>query len=122
MTVVLARSEDSGDLHDYGQIGLLFVDGWHTLEAVKRDIQDWVPRCGPTPIVIFDDWSDDGIFDAILSSRSILPTHCIAVGKDLLFSDLVYFRSFSFRARLSLLRIFEKLDTNKVKLKSMYQS
>jgi hypothetical protein len=35
---------------------LLFVDGLHTYEAVKADIDDWVPRVIPGGVIVFDDY------------------------------------------------------------------
>jgi MMP 1-O-methyltransferase len=41
---------------DRGRVRLLFVDGWHSREAVLEDVRAWAPHLGPEPTVIFDDF------------------------------------------------------------------
>jgi predicted O-methyltransferase YrrM len=42
----------------HGPIGLLFLDGDHRYEAVRRDIDVWVPHLVAGGVVVFDDASD----------------------------------------------------------------
>lgn len=37
-------------------IRLLFVDGLHTYEGVKKDIESWLPRVASGGVVVFDDY------------------------------------------------------------------
>ena len=39
-----------------GCVDLLFVDGWHSYDAVRSDADDWLPRLSPQGVVCFDDF------------------------------------------------------------------
>ncbi len=67
--------------------GLLFIDGWHSYEAVKNDIQNYLPLTTPQSIVVFDDWRQPEILKAILEAIQDLPDLLGFVGKDLVFSS-----------------------------------
>jgi predicted O-methyltransferase YrrM len=67
--------------------GLLFIDGWHSYDAVKKDIQNYLPLTTPQGIVIFDDWRQPEILKAILEAIQDLPDLLGFVGKDLVFSN-----------------------------------
>jgi predicted O-methyltransferase YrrM len=42
---------------DYdGQVGLLFVDGDHTKEGARRDIEAWAPHLAPGAVIAVDDY------------------------------------------------------------------
>jgi predicted O-methyltransferase YrrM len=53
---VVATSTEAAETASTGPIRLLFIDGLHTYEAVKADVQNWVPRLIPGGIVVFDDY------------------------------------------------------------------
>jgi predicted O-methyltransferase YrrM len=38
-------------------IDLLFVDGWHSYDAVLNDGQAWLPHLSPRGVVVFDDYN-----------------------------------------------------------------
>ena len=40
------------------QVSLLWIDGDHTYEGVKRDFDNWSPHLGPNAVVAFDDSVD----------------------------------------------------------------
>lgn len=67
--------------------GLIFIDGWHSYEAVKGDIRNYLPLTTPQGIVIFDDWRHPAILKAILEAIQDLPDLLGFVGKDLVFSN-----------------------------------
>ena len=39
------------------KIDLLYVDGWHSYDAVMRDGRDWLPHLSPFGMVCFDDYA-----------------------------------------------------------------
>lgn len=45
-----------------GDIDLLFVDGWHSYEAVRSDIANWTPHLTEHGLVCFDDY---GTYDDV---------------------------------------------------------
>jgi len=48
-----------------GEINLLFIDGSHSYEGVKGDIENMVPRVLPGCVVIFHDYHMEGVKRAI---------------------------------------------------------
>jgi predicted O-methyltransferase YrrM len=66
MTAAEAASRWDGD-----GVGLLFVDGLHTREAVLEDTRGWVPFLMPDACVVFDDFlSSKGVRTAVRELRS----------------------------------------------------
>ena len=55
---LLGRSQEIG-LHFPYQCDLLYVDGGHSYDAVKRDIEAWVPKVKPGGIIAFHDYLED---------------------------------------------------------------
>jgi predicted O-methyltransferase YrrM len=62
-------------------IRLLFIDGSHTYEGVKSDIDAWLPRVAPGGVVVFDDylgtkptWGVRRAVDELLSSGKVRPS------------------------------------------------
>jgi len=90
--------------------GLLFIDGWHSYEAVKEDIQNYLPLITPQGIVIFDDWREPEILKAILEAIQHLPDLLGFVGKDLVFSNSESFNKSrlgrDLKARLKITSLF----------------
>ena len=39
-----------------GRIRVLFVDGWHSYDAVASDLRNWVPRLAPGGVIVVDDY------------------------------------------------------------------
>lgn len=68
-------------------IGLLFVDGWHSSDAVFEDGSLWLPHLAPDGCVVFDDWASPEVWDGMMRlRRADLLTQPVLgfVGKDLL--------------------------------------
>jgi hypothetical protein len=38
-------------------VDLLYVDGWHSYEAVVADGEAWLPHLSPRGVVVFDDYA-----------------------------------------------------------------
>jgi hypothetical protein len=77
------------------KVGLLFVDGWHSYEAVKSDIWNFLPLTSKQSIIIFDDWRQPDILRAILEAIQDLPDFLGFIGKDLVFSNSEVFNKSS---------------------------
>lgn len=56
VTSHVMTSDDLSLCWDAGGIRLLFVDGWHSYDAVRSDLANWVPRCDPGSVVVVDDY------------------------------------------------------------------
>lgn len=87
--VVVKRmySHDAAKEYKGPPIGLLFIDGWHTKDAVIMDIDSWLPFLDPHGIVVFDDWGDAEVWAGISNRLDNLPKLLGAVGKDLAFTN-----------------------------------
>jgi predicted O-methyltransferase YrrM len=53
--LTVARSDDAA-VGWTGDIDLLFVDGWHSYDAVRSDITNWATRLAPGGLACFDDF------------------------------------------------------------------
>ena len=80
-------SAEAAKVYSGKPIGLFFVDGWHTTEAVIQDIDAWSKFLHPDAIVIFDDWNDAQVSAGINARLSQLPALMGAVGKELVFTN-----------------------------------
>lgn len=52
----VGKSEDIGLAWNYGEIGLLFIDGDHTAEGVLTDWKTWAPKLAKGATVIWHDY------------------------------------------------------------------
>ena len=69
------------------EVGVLFVDGWHTFDAVCEDFRSYLPFLNNEATVIFDDWEQPDIRRALNDLRAELPRVLGFVGKDLIFTN-----------------------------------
>lgn len=92
VTGVVATSEEAASRwSDDRSVGLLFIDGWHSADAVELDGRLWLPRLSDTGVVVFDDWAAPEVWEGIrrLKRAGLLPEGCGGyVGKDLIFGPL----------------------------------
>jgi SAM-dependent methyltransferase len=58
---VFERSEDASRLFAAGSVDAVFIDACHSEEAVRNDIQAWLPKLKPGGILFGDDWSWDSV-------------------------------------------------------------
>ncbi|AII27263.1 O-methyltransferase [Mycobacterium phage Taquito] len=67
VTLVRAFSADAAHDYDGPTIGLLYVDGEHTYDAVLTDFHAWRPYLAPEAVVAFDDYraSHRAVVDAV---------------------------------------------------------
>lgn len=56
ITLVHAFSHDVAAAYDGKPIGLLFVDGDHTKDGARRDIEEWAPYLAPDARIAVDDY------------------------------------------------------------------
>ena len=78
---VIARSHDAATTYDGPPIGLLFIDGWHSTEAVLDDYRSWAPHLAEDATVVFDDRIHPEVLTAILELRPLLPKRMFEIGK-----------------------------------------
>ena len=75
-------SDELSTQWDGGQIRLLFIDGWHSYEAVASDISNWAPRLAPGGVVVIDDDRNyDDVRAAIDDHAHLLPQHLRRAGR-----------------------------------------
>ena len=86
---VRAPSVEAAKSYRGPEIGLLFIDGWHSTEAVLADWESWRPFLSTAPTIVFDDWNHPEVRIAIDSLLPHLPGRVGAVGKDEVFADRV---------------------------------
>ena len=53
---VVSDSTAAAQTFDSGPIRLLYIDGLHTYEGVRADIDNWVPRVASGGLIVFDDY------------------------------------------------------------------
>ncbi|HBJ72926.1 MAG TPA: hypothetical protein DDY88_04290 [Actinobacteria bacterium] len=80
-------SVDAAAIYEGPAIGLLFVDGWHSAEAVEEDIRSWHPHLAPQCTIVFDDWQDPDVARGIRNIRPLIPSLVGSIGKDLIFTS-----------------------------------
>jgi hypothetical protein len=82
---VRARSHEAACEYNGPPIGFLFVDGWHSADAVIDDVTSWMPRAARNVIVVFDEFARPDIAAGIAEVTHLLPQRLGFVGKDLVF-------------------------------------
>lgn len=85
VVVFRASSVEAAATWDGPSIGLLFVDGWHSTEAVVADVESWRPHLAAQPILVFDDHNDPEVAAGVSLVETNLPRRLGATGKDLVF-------------------------------------
>ena len=56
---IVLPSIDAAKQWDGRPIRFLYIDGWHTYDAVKADIEGWFPYLVSGGIILFDDYTDE---------------------------------------------------------------
>lgn len=69
------------------KIRLLFVDGWHSEDAVNSDIQNYLTFAAREFTIVFDDWNHPEVSAGIKKNLKNLPPLVGSIGKDLVFSN-----------------------------------
>jgi predicted O-methyltransferase YrrM len=80
-----ALSVEAARTYQGPEIGLLFVDGWHSAEAVVQDVNSWRAYLGRDSVVVFDDFRFPDVAAGITEVLGLLPPRLGFVGKDLVF-------------------------------------
>lgn len=69
---VKLASKEAAEGWDGTPIRLLFIDGWHTYEAVKHDILTWSKYVVSNGKIVIHDFHHEGVRRAIFDSMEIL--------------------------------------------------
>lgn len=85
VVAILAKSHDAARTYSGAPIGLLFIDGWHSTDAVLEDYRSWAPHLTQDATIVFDDGRKPEVLDAILELRPILPRRMLEIGKMFVF-------------------------------------
>jgi len=89
--VVRAHTMTSHELVTYWNgeaIRILFVDGWHSYEAVRADLEDWIPHLDRGGVVLVDDYANyDEVRSAVEDSAYLLPRVLRRAGRMVLASE-----------------------------------
>ena len=79
-----ALSTEAAERWSGGKVRLLFVDGWHSHEAVLADVHSWAPYLAAGASVVFDDFlPSSGVRSAVheLTAEGVLTGKRVIVGK-----------------------------------------
>jgi len=96
VTLVRKTSAEAAASWSGASIGLLFIDGSHTREAVLEDVRVWSPSLAPDACVVLDDYL---VFEQVRSAvRELrggneLPGYAVVVGKMIAFGPREIIRS-----------------------------
>lgn len=83
-----ARSDELAARWDGAPLRLLFVDGWHSYDAVASDLRNWAPLVSPGGAVLVDDYDNyPGVAQATDDARDLLPPQCVRAGRMRLFHE-----------------------------------
>ena len=86
---VVTSADAASAYGDDRRIGLLFIDGLHTTDAVVTDARLWSPHLGDDPVEVFDDWLDASVMAGIERAEraGLLPPRLGTVGRHLVFAS-----------------------------------
>jgi hypothetical protein len=84
---VRSTSVEAARSYDGPSVELLYVDGWHSTDAVIADHTSWRPHCVRKPIIVFVDVRHSVVIQAIETLADHLPRRIGIVGKDVVFAD-----------------------------------
>lgn len=87
VTAVVARSHEAAQTYNGAPIGLLFIDGWHSTDAVLDDYRSWAPHLAEGATIVFDDRTHPEVLSAILELRPMLPRTMLEIGKMSIFTN-----------------------------------
>ncbi len=60
-----STSRAAAETWSHGPVGMVYIDGNHDEEAVRTDLEAWVPLVGKGGIVCGDDWSWESVHRAV---------------------------------------------------------
>lgn len=68
-------------------VSMLFIDGWHSQDAVANDIEAWERFFGEVKTIVFDDFLDNEVQAGIQRKKDLLPPYLGSVGKVAVYSN-----------------------------------
>jgi predicted O-methyltransferase YrrM len=74
VTTHVMTSDELADQWEGTTLRVLFIDGWHSYDAVRRDIETWVPLVSSAGVVLIDDYRNyDEVRQAVDDMAEVLP-------------------------------------------------
>lgn len=73
VTRILGYSYTEAEKYTGPKVGMLFIDGYHSPEAVVQDFTSWQPHLADDAIIYFDDIHHGGVNPGIAQIESSLP-------------------------------------------------
>jgi hypothetical protein len=89
--------------------GGLFIDVWHSTEAVAQDIDSWVSKMSKVQTIIFDDFTDIEVMKGIKSRKDSLPKFLGDIGKISIYTNDLSLRNSKYGKYLARKRRFEMI-------------
>ncbi len=65
----ITTSLQAAESYPGAPVTLLFIDGWHSFDAVTEDFYAWQRYLRSESVVVFDDWHDDEVRAAVVALR-----------------------------------------------------
>lgn len=81
VTAHVMTSDELSQRWDGSLIRLLFVDGWHSYEAVRSDLRNWLPRLEPGGVCVIDDYRNYDEVARAVDDTTELPSQRTRAGR-----------------------------------------
>lgn len=65
VNVLKMPSDEAAKLFDDGSVDFVLLDGGHSYEDVRTDLDEWLPKMRDNGVIAGDDWNWSGVKDAV---------------------------------------------------------
>jgi predicted O-methyltransferase YrrM len=70
--LVVQTAQQALSLFDDESIGLLHIDGNHSADVARRDVETWLPKVKPGGVIVLDDTD----WPTVQAARALLTERC----------------------------------------------